>query len=77
MKIEYDPVERIMAVRFDSVLELKIELARFERKYKDVEVQKVEMKKTIVCDSCYGEVTPSSGKYLCLSGCGHVEGLVK
>lgn len=30
----------------------------------------------ICCENCYGAVTPSSGKYLCLSGCGHVKGMV-
>jgi hypothetical protein len=30
-----------------------------------------------ICNICYGEVVPSSGKYLCLSGCGHVAGFKK
>ena len=33
--------------------------------------------KYIICENCYGDVTPSSGKYLCLSGCGHVNGRMK
>jgi len=28
----------------------------------------------IVCENCHGSVTKSDGKYLCLSGCGHVMG---
>lgn len=26
------------------------------------------------CDNCKGEITSSDGQYLCLSGCGHVDG---
>lgn len=28
------------------------------------------------CEGCNGEVTPSDGEYLCLSGCGHVKGVL-
>lgn len=65
-----------MGIKFDCILDLKIALAELRRTFKDAEVQEVDMKKTI-CDICYGSVTPSDGKYLCLSGCGHVEGKIK